>query len=59
MPIEPPQPLRVFNTLVDVLAELRVLAADHPALMGEVRRFAAQRPRDELLVIVLDAVTKQ
>jgi hypothetical protein len=59
MPIEPPQPLRIFNTLVNVLAELRVLAADHPALMGELRRLAAERAGDELLVIVLDAVTKQ
>ncbi len=59
MPIEPPEPLRLYNTLVAVLAELRVVAAEHPALMEEVRRLAAAQPEDALLVTVLDAVTPQ
>ena len=59
MPIEPPEPLRVLNSLALALADLRVLAAEHPVLMGELRRLAAERAEDELLVLVLGAVTKQ
>jgi len=56
MPIEPPDPLRILNSLTIVLAELRVLAAEHPALVEELRVLAAARPDDEMLTVVLRTV---